>query len=179
MAIVIELPEQRDQLATNRKRWLELCADKSLADRLEKIETNRFGEIIMSPPPRKQHGRFQVIICAKLNALLPDGVIVSESPVSTSDGVKGPDVTWASPERESLNPDDLYEIAPEICVEVVSPTNTQQQLAEKRALYFDAGAEECWICEMDGSMRFFLKANPNQAALQSKLCPEFPGKLTL
>ena len=44
--------------------------------------------------------------------------------------------------------------APEICVEILSPSNTQPEINEKRALYFDAGATEVWICNLNGSMSF-------------------------
>lgn len=45
--------------------------------------------------------------------------------------------------------------ASEICVEILSPSNTQPGIDEKRALYFDAGATEAWICNLDGSLSFF------------------------
>lgn len=35
-------------------------------------------------------------------------------------------------------------MAPEICVEVISPENTCAEMAETKALYFAAGAGEFW-----------------------------------
>src|SRR5205823_13674111 len=35
--------------------------------------------------------------------------------------------------------------APEICIEVVSPSNSVKELSEKREAYFAAGAQEVWI----------------------------------
>jgi Uma2 family endonuclease len=32
--------------------------------------------------------------------------------------------------------------APEICIEILSPSNSAAEIAEKRVLYFDAGAAE-------------------------------------
>lgn len=177
--VIIELPPREDQLAFNRECWRRVCANPTYANRSEKIETNRFGEIVMSPPPFKPHGRRQYRIASLIDRLLPGGFVTSESPVSTADGVKGADVTWASREREAANPDDLYETAPEICVEVRSPANTDAQLTEKRTLYFDAGAEEVWICDADGTMRFFTKAQPDNPAPQSKICPNFPPSVPL
>lgn len=133
----------------------------------------------MTPPPLKSHGRYQHRIAKFLDELLPEGFVTTECPVSTSDGVKGADVTWASKEREARNPAELYDFAPEICVEVRSPSNTDAQLAEKRALYFDAGAEEVWVCELNGTMCFFLKSHPEQAAGDSSLCPRFPKSISL
>ena len=49
----------------------------------------------------------------------------------------------------------VLERAPEICVEVLSPTNSLAEMNEKRALYFEAGAHEVWICGLDGKMEFY------------------------
>jgi len=178
MALVVELPEQKSQLAFNRARWEEVCADPDLARHRGMVETNRFGQVIMSPPPKKNHGQRQMAIGQSLGELLPDGYVTSESPISTSDGVKGADVTWASDEREAQNPESIYEVAPEICVEVLSPSNSEQEIAEKRALYFDAGAEEVWICGTDAKMRFFAKAHPSIALANSLICPAFPDEIS-
>jgi hypothetical protein len=34
----------------------------------------------------------------------------------------------------------VLERAPEICVEIISPSNTESEIQEKQALYFEAGA---------------------------------------
>ena len=64
---------------------------------------------------------------------------------------------------------------PEICVEIVSPSNSRSEINEKRALYFDAGAAEVWICNLDGSISFFV-ASHNQL-FASSICPAFPGSI--
>jgi len=46
-------------------------------------------------------------------------------------------------------------------------------MEEKRTLYFEAGAQEVWICGLDGKMEFYT---PDLAAA-SRLCPAFPGQL--
>lgn len=46
-------------------------------------------------------------------------------------------------------------------------------LAEKKRLYFEAGAEEVWFCEGDGAMRFYH--GPEEEAMdRSERVPEFP-----
>ena len=37
------------------------------------------------------------------------------------------------------------------CIEIVSPSNSEAEIREKRALYFGVGATEVWICNLDGS----------------------------
>ena len=86
---------------------------------------------------------------------------------------------WASPERMGeLGNRVCFPQAPEICVEVLSPSNTDAEIQEKVALYFDAGAQEVWICNLSGEMKFLA---PGAAApLQdSQLCPAFPKKIEL
>jgi Uma2 family endonuclease len=65
------------------------------------------------------------------------------------------------------------ERAPEICVEVLSPSNSKPEMEEKRALYFGAGAREVWICGLDGKMEFYTA----DLSAASRLCPMFPGQL--
>jgi Uma2 family endonuclease len=69
-----------------------------------------------------------------------------------------------------------FPIAPEICVEVLSPTNSQAEIKEKAALYFDAGAKEVWLCSASGQMTF-LSAAQAQLLRTSQLCPQFPAKV--
>jgi Uma2 family endonuclease len=61
---------------------------------------------------------------------------------------------------------------PEICVEIVFPSNSRSEITEKRALYFDAGAAEVWVCALDGSISFFI--SPHQQLPASSICPPFP-----
>mgnify|MGYP001313879954 CR=1 FL=1 len=37
--------------------------------------------------------------------------------------------------------------APEICLEILSPSNSIVEMEMKRALYFEAGAREVWECD--------------------------------
>jgi hypothetical protein len=48
-------------------------------------------------------------------------------------------------------------------------------IAARRALYFDAGAIEVWICNLDGSMSFFSGVHHQIPA--SSLCPAFPHSI--
>ena len=125
------------------------------------------------PPPAFGHVSYAGKIIRWLNELLPDGRALPETPVLTADGVKVPDVTWISAayaqELEARKP-LVLERAPEICVEVLSPSNSSAEMDENRALYFEAGAHEVWICGLDGKMEFHTRD-------LSRLCPSFPGQL--
>ena len=150
--------------------WDEICADPNLRNLPFKIETNQRGQILMSPA-RSRHGEYQSEIVILLRHLLPHGRSIIECPVQTTAGVRVPDVAWTSPERRQPV---IYTLAPEICVEVLSPYNDQAEMDEKRALYFEAGAVEFWICAEDGRLTFHGHAGVLPA---SKFCPGFPSRV--
>ncbi len=171
-----QLPAIEDQHRFNRERWDELMADSFLASLEYKIETDQFGHILMMPPPGFLHSDYQALIMEGLRDSLGErGRARPECPLSTSGGVKGIDVVWISWARLKIALEGSFlTTAPEICVEVVSPTNTRPELLEKKRLYFEAGADEVWICGEDGGMAFFLADRPDEQAVASRICPEFP-----
>ncbi|HEV2207743.1 MAG TPA: hypothetical protein VG167_03160 [Verrucomicrobiae bacterium] len=98
MAVVtIELPTQQTQTRFNLRRWSELLADAELAMFEGRVETDRHGHIIMSPPPAAAHGSFQSESAFLLRTLMWKERVLTECPISTADGVKAADVAWASP----------------------------------------------------------------------------------
>jgi Uma2 family endonuclease len=144
-----------------------------------RIETDRHGHIIMSPPPAPNHGSYQSEIAHLLRTLMWRGRVLTECPISTADGVKAADVAWASPEcMRGLGHRVCFPTSPEICVEVLSPSNTEAEIQEKMKLYFDAGAKEVWVCSVSGSMKFFGTGAPESLS-GSVLCPEFPRRVKL
>jgi len=174
---LLELPEIRDRHAFNLARWKEICADPQLARVEGRVESDAHGHIVMSPPPGFSHSEQQSRILDLLR--LPGGKTLAECPVSTSGGVRGIDVVWISDERKKRAlRDNVLVIAPEICVEVLSPGNTRAEIGEKRALLFEAGAEEVWVCDSAGRMLFFGKERPAEAMPASMLCPQFPPQVS-
>ena len=101
------------------------------------------------------------------------GEVVTECPISTSKGVKAADVAWCSDaiwtEAEQL---PCFPKAPEICVEVISPSNTMGEIDQKIFLYFEAGAKEVWLCSENGEMSFYHSVE--ETSQWSRLVPEFP-----
>lgn len=177
--LTLELPPHKTQTAFNLRRWAEVLADREMARIEGRIETDRHGHIIMSPPPAPSHGSFQSEIAYLLRSLVAAGRVLTECPVSTVDGVKAADVAWASPESmKGLGEKVCFTVAPEICVEVVSASNTKVEIQEKMALYFDAGAKEVWLCAGDGAMSFH-RPGATRPMLASKICPSFPTHVVL
>lgn len=176
MGLAIQLPLRPDQQEFNLRVWERLLADRELARIEGRIETDRHGQIIMSPPPGPIHGTRQAEIAYLLRSRM-GGRLVTECSISTSDGVKAADVGWFSELRFARAFDDrCFLEAPEICVEILSPSNTRGEMEEKMALYFNAGAEEVWFCELDGSMGFY---STDGALERSQRCPDFPQAIVI
>lgn len=155
--------------------WAEVCEDPRLNRLPYRIETDRWGNIVMSPPPRSRYAEYQTEIAYLLRTLLRNGRSITECPLETREGVKAMDAAWVSQERRKSKPNDpAYLIAPEICVEVLSPSNSPGEIEEKKQLYFEKGALEFWICDQHGNMSFF---DPSGPIPSSKLCPDFPPKV--
>jgi Uma2 family endonuclease len=175
--VTIELLPQPAQTEFNLRRWSELLEDRELAKIEGRIETDRHGHIIMSPPPAASHGNLQSKISRLLAELLPDGEVHTECPISTADGVKAADVAWASSDcMRLLGNRACFPRSPEICVEILSPGNTKAEIREKKSLYFDAGAKEVWLCTAAGEMSFYL-AGDNISAKKSQMCLNFPNQI--
>ncbi len=177
MGLVIELPTMADQHRLNLERWQAVLADTELAESPDRIEMDRFGHLIFMPPASLQHASLQGEITFLLRQLLGEHAF-GEIGVSTADGVKVADAAWMSPERFSRQKGAILPAeAPEICVEVLSPRNSPAEMAFKRQLYFNSGAQECWVCDLQGRMTFYRAAQPNLALAASHRCPAFPPQV--
>jgi Uma2 family endonuclease len=153
--------------------WQEICENPALKDLPYKIETNRFDQIIMSPA-FSWHGGYQAEIGQFLGRLLPQGRVIMECAIETGDGTKVPDVIWISKERHAPQRRAFsFTVAPEICVEVLSGSNSRGEMDDKMKLYFAAGAEEVWLCDENGDLEFFVRGSVG-AVPASRLCPDFP-----
>lgn len=110
------------------------------------------GEIVTIPPPGGLHG----VCCSKVNRRLGNfvedngrgavtandtGFITERSP----DSVRGPDVAYWSRERLPVVPVGYIEIAPDLLVEVLSPSNTSRQIRTKIQEYFARGVRLVWV----------------------------------
>jgi Uma2 family endonuclease len=158
------------------RRWLEICSDPAFADRPERFEIDSAGQLIMSPPPGFDHRQRARAIANVLDRLHAGELATVEQAILTRDGqVRIADVVLLTNAQKRCliaNPTSPLPTAPPVCVEILSPSNTTSEIDEKRALYFDAGATEVWICDLDGSVTFFVSPDHKQST--SILCPRFP-----
>ncbi len=138
---VIEQPLSREVLA---QRFRELCDDPRFANLPGKVELDAWGRIIMSPASN-QHGLLQARLAESLRQSLGGAALV-EASISTNPDLRVADVAWASDEFMRGHAQETpFMAAPEICIEVASPSDSARELQEKAAAYLAMGATEAWI----------------------------------
>jgi Uma2 family endonuclease len=133
-----------------RERWRQIATDPLVAAIPFKVELNEKGAIEVSPPTTR-HAFLQSFVSHELRLQRPDGTTFTECPVETVIGIRIPDVVWASPEFMQLHgTESEFCAGPDLCVEVLSPTNTPAEIDEKIAAYLAAGAREVWVVGTEG-----------------------------
>jgi Uma2 family endonuclease len=137
---VIKAPLSSDELAV---RYRNLCDDPCFANVPGKIEIDVWGRVLMSPPGT-YHALVQGRLCQRLAVL--GGETLGEAAIATAMGLFVTDAAWASTEFIRLHRGESpFMIAPELCVEIASPSNSAKEIEEKVAAYLGAGAQEVWI----------------------------------
>jgi Uma2 family endonuclease len=151
------------------ERWRAMLADPALANLPYRIELNKWGRIEMAPLPSPRHMDIAALLAGALRRDL-GGKAFQECAILTRKGVLGADVVWCSSEFVARHAavfksgDPLLEEAPEICVEIKSPSNSLGELKEKIDAYLAAGAIEAWIVLDDLSVRFFNVAGEHESS---------------
>lgn len=159
---------------THQEHWDEIVRDPSLQGLPYKVETNEYGQIILSPH-KNRHSDLQLEIAVLLRTLKPEGKASVEFAIATEKGVKSADAVWRGAERDRQMKEtgDPTTLAPNVCVEVLSPANTEAEMEAKRELYRRAGADEVWIVSEDGAVRFFQDEERDA----SEVIPAFPASV--
>ena len=139
--------------ATNQER-LTLEEFERLPDADEVLELSR-GVLVREPQPPAQHGAVVINLLRELDAHVRDrelgravveaGFLLAEDPPT----VRRPDAAFVSFDRwpaETL-PEGMWPIAPDIAVEVVSPSNRAADIHEKVLQYLQAGVGVVWVVQ--------------------------------
>lgn len=136
---VIEEPLTYDALA---ERYRELCADPRFANLPGKVELDNWGRILMSPASN-YHALLQGRLIQRLSPL--GGQAFAEASIVTAAGLLVTDVAWATLEfMQAHGTETPFTRAPELCIEIASPSNSLKELREKMDAYLAAGAIEAW-----------------------------------
>jgi Uma2 family endonuclease len=133
-------------------RWLTAEEYAHLPDREDghKDELVR-GSVVCEPPPSFDHGATALRIARLLAELVERhdlGRVVGEAGFMLARGpdtVRGPDASFVSTERlAGHRGETFFEGAPDLAVEVISPSSSMSSVAEKTRDYLAAGARLVW-----------------------------------
>ncbi|MEK7311684.1 MAG: Uma2 family endonuclease [Chloroflexota bacterium] len=111
------------------------------------------GELHMAPPPTLQHQRTSGRLFARMQRFTeqndlgevfeaPTGVRLPNEPVPVQ-----PDILFVRKERLNILGKEYVEGAPDLIVEILSPSNWTYDRKEKFQAYRDAGVSEYWIVD--------------------------------
>lgn len=114
------------------------------------------GRVVTLSPSKGRHGMIAGLIHSHLGAhVLPrdlgyvfaaeTGILLSSDP----DTVRAPDVAFIRKERMPADglPDEFLRVAPDLVVEVVSPSDRFSATVEKIEAYLRAGVRTAWIVD--------------------------------
>lgn len=113
------------------------------------------GRIVYMSPTGGQHGYLEVEFVAALDRFTRArklgwvfsgevGIYVRRNP----DRIRAADVAFVSRNRLARRPRrEFLSVAPELVVEIVSPSDRWDELRQKIQDYFSIGVERVWVCE--------------------------------
>lgn len=114
------------------------------------------GEIVREPAPGEEHGWVAGTLLVQLGRFVLEhrlgriyaaetGFVVARGP----DTVRAPDAAFVSYERlaTTIRRGPYFEGAPDLAVEVLSPSNTRAEMAAKVRDFLAAGARAVWVVD--------------------------------
>ena len=112
------------------------------------------GQLVMTPAPSVHHQRIVATLFRHLDAFVDDTqsgeVLFAPTDVRLDDDtVVQPDVLFVAAEHADQVGTQEIEGAPDVVMEVVSPTNSHHDLLVKKQIYEQHGVPEYWIIDPD------------------------------
>ena len=113
----------------------------------------RHGEVVPVTRPKLKHQMIQSRLRRLLEPLAPPGALV-EAEVAfralPQYELRAADVAYLAPDRcAKVDPEDYIQGAPDLVIEVLSPSNTAAEIYDKEKLCLHNGAKEFWVVDPD------------------------------
>ena len=113
----------------------------------------RHGELVAVPRPKLKHHIIQSGLRDRLKALAPAGSFVEYEVAFRALAeyeLRVADVAYLSPQRwQKADHDDNIHGAPDLVIEILSPSNTAAEMYDKEKLCLENGAKEFWVVDID------------------------------
>ena len=127
------------------------------------------GELVMAASPTPDHQTVVLELSLKLALfvrehrlgrvfLAPLDIVIRRDPLRT----RQPDLMFISNARRYIIGMQVIEGGPDLVVEVLSPTNTRQELQEKLQDYQTIGVREAWVVSPQARTVEVLKLSPER-----------------
>ncbi len=105
---------------------------------------------LRSVPTGARHGWIGFRLAGRLYTVLPDTLTAFDSSMGfrmEGGNIRSPDLSVMRKERipEGMPPLEFINGAPDLAIEIVSPTEKGSELLEKIAEYFESGSQEVWL----------------------------------
>ena len=112
------------------------------------------GDLLIIPAPRTSHQRVSIKLASRLQRFAEDSgigkIYVAPFDVVLSDtDVVQPDILFISRERADIITEENVRGAPDLVVEILSPTTADRDRTFKRSLYARHGVREYWLVDPD------------------------------
>lgn len=134
------------------------------------------GKVVPVSPPKKPHGNLVAELTYQLMAFVKkkklgevvsgdSGFYISHEP----DTVRGPDVYFIRAERvKNEDSEDYPDTPPDLCVEVVSPTDKWSDVTGKVEEYLTAGVTLVWVIDPSRKKAHIYRKGREPKALDLK-----------
>ena len=131
---------------------------RTYADYLETSDDERYellhGELVMAPAPREIHQYFLINLIIAIGAFVKKHKLgkVYSAPfdvVLSDENVVQPDLLFVSTARQHIITPDNIQGAPDLVVEILSPSTAERDRIVKSDLYAQHGVHEYWIVDPD------------------------------
>ncbi|WP_447971105.1 Uma2 family endonuclease [Nitrospira sp. M1] len=131
--------------------WAEFAQDPQSPDCYELTE---YGELVLSPRAETDHQRLCAEVAFQLRSQLGGEAVVEAAVLTTTAGIRVPDVVWMPQNRWNQLPRNAVLEAPELAVEVLSPGNRKPEMNHKIQGYLQSGVQEVILIGLTGSIEY-------------------------
>lgn len=152
----------------------------TLVDYLNAPEDKRYelldGELVMTPAPGERHQRASMLLGWKLIQFVTENRLgrVYAAPfdvVLSNTDVVQPDLLFVSNERADIVTAANVQGAPDLVVEILSPSTADRDLTFKRRLYARHGVREYWIVDTEARTVTVLRLHEGEFAVAGEYGP--------
>jgi Uma2 family endonuclease len=138
-------------MSATTTRLMTFAEFEKLPDEVCRRHELRHGELVEVPPPIHRHVWLQYQIRELLRALAPKGDIVREEmPFRLMPDYEYWIVDVAYLRRatwDRINPKGYLNCAPELVVEILSPSNTITEMNDRKKTFFKSGCLKFWLVD--------------------------------